>query len=315
MKSDHPSLWRVHPHESSTGTIDSGRKTLPIRGLPDVYDLYKLANVLRSAGSRDVRPILGATCPIVKFSDEGFKCDININDLGGWYNSRLILAYCDISPYVLRPLIHVLKLWASAKQVNDPSGASGPPSMSSYCLTLMAIGYLQHLGALPNLQANINVPIPSLPWDTGDPDLIWVGWGKSQGIPVHIGFATKAPPDWRPRNPDLTASEAVKGFFAFFSGSHGPVGERFNFVTQIVSILNGGIISRVEELGARAKAAQQARMSGITLEDESREARAAAETRMGTGVDYQPRNWGDRRLIVQDPFIWQKVCRPSVSRT
>ena len=209
------------------------------------------------------------------------------------YNSSLILAYCEISPFVLRPLVHALKLWASAQDLNDPSGSRGPATMSSYCLTLLAIGYLQQRGHLPNLQSKINVPIPSHSADTEDPDLIWVAWGKSQGIPAHVAFSKTPPKDWVQTDKDLTASEAIRGFFSYFSSTPGP-GPRFDRENSIISVPNGGVIPRAE-----------GSMSPLTGTKESRMER---EPFMGMGLEgIQPANWRERLLIVQDPFIWQKV--------
>ena len=209
------------------------------------------------------------------------------------YNSSLILAYCEISPFVLRPLVHALKLWASAQDLNDPSGSRGPATMSSYCLTLLAIGYLQQRGHLPNLQSKINVPIPSHSADTEDADLIWVAWGKSQGIPAHVAFSKTPPKDWVQTDKDLTASEAIRGFFSYFSSTPGP-GPRFDRENTIISVPNGGVIPRAEGY-----------MSPLTGTKESRMER---EPYMGMGLEgIQPSNWRERLLIVQDPFIWQKV--------
>lgn len=209
------------------------------------------------------------------------------------YNSSLILAYCEISPFVLRPLVHALKLWASAQDLNDPSGSRGPATMSSYCLTLLAIGYLQQRGHLPNLQSKINVPIPSHSADTEDPDLIWVAWGKSQGIPAHVAFSKTPPKDWVQTDKDLTASEAIRGFFSYFSSTPGP-GPRFDRENTIISVPNGGVVPRAEGY-----------MSPLMGTKESRMER---EPFMGTGMEgIQPSNWRERLLIVQDPFIWQKV--------
>ena len=217
------------------------------------------------------------------------------------YNSRLILAYCEISPYVLRPLIHALKLWASAQQVNDPSGAKSAPTMSSYCLTLMAIAFLQFRGHLPNLQTAVTYEIPDVPSAEGD-DIIWVGWGKDEGTKCHVGFDPDPPKGWTPRAPDLTAEEALRGFFEFYSRNKLRAGEiKFDFQTQVVSILNGGIMDRAVGLGVLAREAA----SGVKV---SKEERVRKEMEIGKGdLGLQPRNWSDRRLVVQDPFIWQKV--------
>ncbi|EIW66756.1 hypothetical protein TREMEDRAFT_34518 [Tremella mesenterica DSM 1558] len=315
-----PSLWRSPPDPEKPAKSTSRKTRIPlIPDLPDIYDLTKLSRKLSANGMTDIEIIRFATCPIIKFTHGEFKCDINVNDLGGWYNSRLIQAYCEISPFILRPLIHGLKLWASSKEINDPSGSLGPATMSSYCLTLMAIAYLQHRGVLPNLQAHIKVPIPSYPWNTTDPDVVWVGWGKDQGIPTHVDFNSEPDENWEAVK-GLTAADAFRGFFSFFSRTpstiptssqnvkvggngnegkgRGDTGERFNYSTQIVSILNGGICQR------------------STLENKikgKKEERIKQEMNMGKGDKIQPSNWSERRLVVQDPFIWQKVSDLMVS--
>jgi DNA polymerase sigma len=218
------------------------------------------------------------------------------------YNSRLILAYCEISPHVLRPLIHCLKLWSKANHVNDPSGKDGMPTMSSYCLTLMAIGYLQHRGILPNLQEDVEVRVPDYP-ETEGKDVIWAAWGKPSGLKINVGFSDKAPADWEPST-KLTVSEAVRGFFSHFARTGS--GRAFQYNTQVVSILNGGIINRAKPQGQETQEAQQRKAAGIPAP--TKEEMIARETYMGKGDQgIQPRNWSERRLVVQDPFIWQKV--------
>lgn len=66
-------------------------------------------------------------------------------------NSALIARYVRFSP-IVRPFLIFLKTWAKQRGLNDPSGSKGPMSLSSYSLLLMAIGYLQHRGVVPNLQ-------------------------------------------------------------------------------------------------------------------------------------------------------------------
>lgn len=157
------------------------------------------------------------------------------------YNSALILAYCELSPFVLRPMIHVLKLWLASHDLNDPAGRHGRRSMSSYCLTLMAVAYLQHIDVLPNLQENVQVPASADPTNRRLTSTIWLSWGRKQGEMAHISFDRRAPEGWTSAAPGITAAEAVKGFFKYFSG----LGNRtFRPTTQIVSVLNGGISNR-----------------------------------------------------------------------
>jgi hypothetical protein len=49
--------------------------------------------------------------------------------------------YCTLWP-PLSNLIYVIKKWAKCRGLNDPSRRNGP-SFSSYCLTLMIVGFLQ----------------------------------------------------------------------------------------------------------------------------------------------------------------------------
>ncbi|OCF43574.1 hypothetical protein I317_02592 [Kwoniella heveanensis CBS 569] len=331
----HPSLWRQPPDTPSLPSNGNARRNVPtpIQGLPQVYHTYALATCLRNAGMQEVQPIPGASTPIVKFKatgSEALECDINANDLGGWYNSLLILHYCLISPYLLRPLIHVLKLWASAHNLNDASGSKGPATMSSYCLTLMAIAYLQHRGCLPNLQAEINVPPISRPADE-DPDVVWVSWSKDQGVPAHVAFARSPPVGWKSAEPDLTVADALRGFFAFFSttpagSAQGGEKKRFNHRTEIISIIQGGIAKRVRAVGAEKVEEDQLRAQmqrdGFKLDEiqavmtHLREKRIEEEERMGKGDrGIQPRNWSERRLVVQDPFLWAKNCAGMISKS
>ncbi|WVF69164.1 hypothetical protein IAT40_003939 [Kwoniella sp. CBS 6097] len=330
-----PSLWRQPPDTPSLPSNGNGRRNVPthIAGLPRIYHTYALAECLRYAGMRDVQPIPGASTPIVKFTEIGpetLECDINANDLGGWYNSSLILHYCLQSPHLLRPLIHVLKLWASAHNLNDASGSKGPATMSSYCLTLLAIAYLQHRGCLPNLQADINVPPISRPADE-DPDVVWVSWSKDQGVPAHVAFARAPSAGWKSAEPDLTVADALRGFFAFFSST--PAGsaqaverKRFNHKTEIVSTIQGGIAKRVRAVGAdkveedqlRAQMQRDGYNSNEVqaVMDHLRAKRIEDEAEMGKGDrGIQPRNWSERRLVVQDPFLWAKNCAGMMSKS
>lgn len=76
---------------------------------------------------------------VVKFIHRptGLACDLNINDLFGLHNSKMIAAYCDLAPEIVRPLLFIVKKWASHRQINDPSGENGFPSLNSYTICLM----------------------------------------------------------------------------------------------------------------------------------------------------------------------------------
>ena len=117
-----------------------------IRQMPDVpgaypeyYNVRKVADALRASGQfLNVEPIK-ATVSIVKFRDRatGIEADINVNERFGLVNSQMIKAYCNLRPKLVRPMIYLLKKWAAAKGLNDPSGQTGAMSFSSYTLALM----------------------------------------------------------------------------------------------------------------------------------------------------------------------------------
>jgi hypothetical protein len=81
--------------------------------------------------------------------------DININDRLGLFNTELLEHYCRLWP-PLSNLVYVIKKWAKARGLNEPAGAKrGGPTFSSYCLTLMVIGFLQ---ARTFLLSSMHVP-------------------------------------------------------------------------------------------------------------------------------------------------------------
>lgn len=186
--------------------------------------------------------------------------------------------------------------------------------MSSYCLTLMAIAHLQHRGVLPNLQANVQAIIPDDP-AREEPDVVWVGFGKEQGIKAHVGFDRSPPKGWKSREPHLTAAEALRGFFSFFNGKKGGI----NYDTQAISILQGGIISRANEKGhcnrVEAKIRSDVLEQGGLQDDVNKAIREhrieveGNERNIGKADQgIQPKAWEERLIVVQDPFLWQKVC-------
>lgn len=232
-------------------------------------------------------------------------------------NSKLILAYCELSPFVLRPLVHFLKLWAARFNLNDPSASRGPRTFSSYCLTLMAIAYLQAVGHLPNLQQGVKVPQNLDPANAYLPDTVWVNWGRQKGAAAHIWFRQKPLPGWVQE--DITLGDALIGFFAFLKGS-------FDASSQVLSVLNGGVIKRTSEKGTaeerrRLVAKQLAQLSpenaSVRLADFDDMERTNWHEGMGTGKSgVQPLAWTRDALVVQDPFIWEKVgcaLRPLVT--
>ncbi|XP_060617594.2 poly(A) RNA polymerase GLD2 [Anolis sagrei] len=118
-----------------------------ILGLLQKHFCRKLSNYIE-------RPqLIRAKVPIVKFRDK-VSCvefDLNVNNVVGIRNTFLLRTYAYIESRV-RPLVLVVKKWASFRGINDASRGT----LSSYSLVLMVLHYLQTLPEpiLPSLQKN-----------------------------------------------------------------------------------------------------------------------------------------------------------------
>ncbi|KAM8961854.1 poly(A) RNA polymerase GLD2 [Pelodytes ibericus] len=97
--------------------------------------------------------LIRAKVPIVKFRDKvsGVEFDLNVNNVVGIRNTFLLRTYAHMENRV-RPLVLVVKKWASHYGINDASRGT----LSSYSLVLMVLHYLQTLPdpVLPCLQKN-----------------------------------------------------------------------------------------------------------------------------------------------------------------
>lgn len=95
--------------------------------------------------------LIRAKVPILKFKDKesNVEFDLNVNNTVGIRNTFLLrsYAYADLR---IRPLILVIKKWASHHCINDASKGT----LSSYTLVLMVVHYLQTRKepVLPSLQ-------------------------------------------------------------------------------------------------------------------------------------------------------------------
>ncbi|KAM5264452.1 poly(A) RNA polymerase GLD2 isoform 3-T3 [Ctenodactylus gundi] len=103
------------------------------------------------AGYIERPQLIRAKVPIVKFRDK-VSCvefDLNVNNIVGIRNTFLLRTYAYLENRV-RPLVLVIKKWASHHAINDASRGT----LSSYSLVLMALHYLQTLPEpiLPSLQ-------------------------------------------------------------------------------------------------------------------------------------------------------------------
>ncbi|XP_063468252.1 poly(A) RNA polymerase GLD2 isoform X13 [Symphalangus syndactylus] len=105
----------------------------------------------RLSGYIERPQLIRAKVPIVKFRDK-VSCvefDLNVNNIVGIRNTFLLRTYAYLENRV-RPLVLVIKKWASHHQINDASRGT----LSSYSLVLMVLHYLQTLPEpiLPSLQ-------------------------------------------------------------------------------------------------------------------------------------------------------------------
>ncbi|NXX50159.1 GLD2 polymerase, partial [Tricholaema leucomelas] len=95
--------------------------------------------------------LIRAKVPIVKFRDKVRQFDLNVNNVVGIRNTFLLRTYSCIENRV-RPLVVIVKKWASFHEINDASRGT----LNSYSLVLMVLHYLQTLPEpiLPSLQKN-----------------------------------------------------------------------------------------------------------------------------------------------------------------
>jgi len=183
----------------------------------------------------------------------------------------------------------------------------------------MVIAYLQHRGLLPNLQAEVSVP-SSDNIDCEEEDAVWTAWGKPRGVKARIAFHKKPQKGWKSAKPDMTAAEALRGFIDFYDPAP-PTNndsDRFDYDKQLVSILNGGVLERalahsasVEDERAAREGLRDEGMPNEEIQAHLREREkhlGENENHMGKGdKGIQPRAWGGQGLIIQDPFVWNRV--------
>ncbi|NXY08462.1 GLD2 polymerase, partial [Pteruthius melanotis] len=116
-------------------TFQVNQKTEARRILSSVQKLFstKLCNYIE-------RPqLIRAKVPIVKFRDKvNVDFDLNVNSVIGIRNTFLLRTYAFIENRV-RPLVLVVKKWASFREINDASRGT----LNSYSLVLMVLHYLQ----------------------------------------------------------------------------------------------------------------------------------------------------------------------------
>jgi len=114
--------------------------------------IESLGEELKRRGMLEVLPLPSARVPIVKFVDarSGLHCDICVNNELALHNTRLLRTYAHLDPRV-RPLIAVVKYWASQRKINEPFKGT----LSSYAYVMLVLNFLQTCSppVLPCLQA------------------------------------------------------------------------------------------------------------------------------------------------------------------
>lgn len=85
-----------------------------------VYNMYFLANRLKSMGMRNVEAIGNASVPICKFVDPqtGFSCDINTHNILGIENTRMVGQYTSLDIRI-RPFLTAIKQFVKQKDLNS----------------------------------------------------------------------------------------------------------------------------------------------------------------------------------------------------
>ncbi|XP_075581972.1 poly(A) RNA polymerase GLD2 isoform X3 [Pelecanus crispus] len=141
---------------SSDGDLCLVIKEEPVNQKTEARHILSLVQKLFSTklSSYIERPqLIRAKVPIVRFRDK-VSCvefDLNVNNVVGIRNTFLLRTYAYIENRV-RPLVLVVKKWASFHDINDASRGT----LNSYSLVLMVLHYLQTLPEpiLPSLQKN-----------------------------------------------------------------------------------------------------------------------------------------------------------------
>ncbi|TRY95893.1 hypothetical protein DNTS_021414 [Danionella cerebrum] len=107
-----------------------------------MYVLSQVRKLLYKLSYVEKPQLIRAKVPIIKFSDRfsGIEFDLNFNNTIGIRNTFLLRTYAYVEKRV-RPIIFVIKEWASHHCINDASRGT----LSSYTLVLMILNYLQTL--------------------------------------------------------------------------------------------------------------------------------------------------------------------------
>ncbi|KAF9545773.1 hypothetical protein EC957_010521 [Mortierella hygrophila] len=133
----------------STLTSDADFTVSNLVGLT-IEPIHDLARALQLSGYGPIKTVADARVPIVTFTGQGIRCDMNINHPMGVFNSQLIHAYQKIDT-------RFLGIWFGLRTLADKHGILNGKTqyLTSYALTMMLIVFLQDVTSppiLPRLQ-------------------------------------------------------------------------------------------------------------------------------------------------------------------
>lgn len=159
--------------------------------------------------------IVNAKIPLLKcvHVKTGFSCDFSFTSPMGRYNSQIIRQIIFLDQRI-HPLILILKHWMKTRNL------LGTGKITSYCLIMMVVYYLQ----------NVKILKPLAVYQTQVPKFIvdkyWnLAWNNA--VPIRFN-----------NSPDLTISSLLRGFVDFYKA--------FDFQRQIICPLYGQTYERAK---------------------------------------------------------------------
>lgn len=232
---------------------------------------------------------------------------------------------------LVKPLCVFVKFYFRQRQLNDPSGARGPVTFSSYTLILLVIAYLQHLNLVPNLQSDEIVQSARVPrrkfWSRPRQNIRRKTVHVSASTGWDTTYAERIPKDfqWTPAVIPGGVAELALGFFNYY-------GRFFEPENEVVAIASGGSFRRARPIRSFTEAAHGKKKTQLAPSE--KDATALEETlgadrrnegnggdeneaeedpevtrasRSSSPVAYgrfsEPYDWQDQNIVVQDPFI------------
>lgn len=123
---------------SASGFLADANRVFKGDLLGEVHGVLRQGNRFRS--SKHTQLIRQAKVPVSKFVEmnTGIHCDLSIGNSTGVFKSQLLAEVLKMDTRV-RELVVVVKKWARANNMNDPTSGS----FNSYCLTLLVITFGQ----------------------------------------------------------------------------------------------------------------------------------------------------------------------------